>query len=134
MSAWTIAFGLGFSPADRDQKDAVRIMYAHVPTVWVAYLAFVVTAACSALYPFGKRHSLGFDRFAGVSADIWQLRGTAGPVAGRPHHASTTWRAMWTALEGSLLLWVVLLMGFTAAVAWQIRNAPMTRWLAGRWW
>jgi heme exporter protein C len=70
MSAWTIAFGLGFSPADRDQKDAVRIMYVHVPTVWVAYLAFVVTAACSAPYLFGKRHSLGFDRFAGASAEI----------------------------------------------------------------
>jgi heme exporter protein C len=70
MSAWTVAFGLGFSPADRDQKDAVRIMYVHVPTVWVAYLAFVVTAGCSALYLFGKRHSLGFDRFAGASAEI----------------------------------------------------------------
>src|SRR5688500_6398163 len=70
MSAWTIAFGLGFSPADRDHKDAGRIMYVHVPTVWVAYLAFVVTAVCSALYLFGKRHSLGFDRFAGASAEI----------------------------------------------------------------
>jgi heme exporter protein C len=70
MLAWLIAFGLGFSPADRDQEDAVRIMYVHVPTVWVAYLAFTVTAACSALYLFGKKHSLGFDRFAGASAEI----------------------------------------------------------------
>ncbi len=70
MIGWTIAFGLGFSPADRDQEDAVRIMYVHVPTVWVAYLAFVVTAACSALYLFTKKHSLGFDRVAGASAEI----------------------------------------------------------------
>lgn len=70
MLAWTVAFGLGFSPADRDQEDAVRIMYVHVPTVWVAYLAFTVTAACSALYLFGKRHSIGFDRVAGASAEI----------------------------------------------------------------
>jgi len=67
---WLVAFGLGFSPADRDQEDAVRILYVHVPTVWLAYLAFVVTAACSAIYLFGKKHSLGFDRFAGASAEI----------------------------------------------------------------
>ncbi len=70
MLGWLIAFGLGFSPADRDQEDAVRIMYVHVPTVWVAYLAFTVTAVCSAVYLFGRKHSLGFDRFAGASAEI----------------------------------------------------------------
>jgi heme exporter protein C len=67
---WLVAFGLGFSPADRDQEDAVRILYVHVPTVWLAYLAFVVTAVTSAMYLFGKKHSLGFDRFAGASAEI----------------------------------------------------------------
>lgn len=70
MMGWLIAFGLGFSPADRDQEEAVRIMYVHVPTVWIAYVAFAVTALCSALYLFGKKHSLGFDRFAGASAEI----------------------------------------------------------------
>jgi heme exporter protein C len=68
--AWLLAFGLGFSPADRDQAEAVRILYVHVPTIWIAYLAFVVTALSSALYLFGKRHSLGWDRLAGASAEI----------------------------------------------------------------
>ncbi len=70
MMGWLVAFGLGFSPADRNQKEAVRIMYVHVPTVWLAYLAFTVTALCSAMYLFSKKHSLGFDRFAGASAEI----------------------------------------------------------------
>ncbi|MEQ8438296.1 MAG: cytochrome c biogenesis protein CcsA [Ilumatobacter fluminis] len=70
MLAWLVAFGLGFSPADRDQDEAVRIMYVHVPTVWVAYVALGVTALCSALYLFTKKHSLGFDRWAGASAEI----------------------------------------------------------------
>ena len=70
MLGWTAAFGLLFSPADRDQEDAVRIMYVHVPTVWVAYLAFTVTALCSAFYLFRKKHSLGFDRVAGASAEV----------------------------------------------------------------
>src|SRR5918994_2210176 len=68
--AWLVAFGLGFSPADRDQEEAVRILYVHVPTIWIAYLAFVMTALTSGLYLFGKRHALGFDRAAGASAEI----------------------------------------------------------------
>ncbi len=67
---WLVAFGLGFSPADRDQEEAVRILYVHVPTVWLAYLAFAVTALCSGLYLFTKKHYHGFDRFAGASAEI----------------------------------------------------------------
>lgn len=70
MLGWLVAFGLGFSPADRDQEEAVRIMYVHVPTVWVAYLGLGVMAVCSAIYLFSKSHSLGFDRFAGASAEI----------------------------------------------------------------
>jgi heme exporter protein C len=70
MMGWLVAFGLGFSPADRDQEEAVRIMYVHVPTVWVAYLALGVMALCSAIYLFSKNHSLGFDRVAGASAEI----------------------------------------------------------------
>lgn len=72
-TAWLIAFGLGFSPADRDQEESVRILYVHVPTIWVAYMAFVVTAICSAIYLFSRRHSLGFDRVAGASAEIGVL-------------------------------------------------------------
>jgi len=67
---WLIAFGLGFSPADRDQKESVRILYVHVPTIWLAYLAFIVTAISSAMYLFTKKKSLGWDRAAGASAEI----------------------------------------------------------------
>lgn len=66
--AWLVAFGLGFSPADRDQAEAVRILYVHVPTIWLAYLAFIVTAVASAMYLFKK--TLGWDRLAGASAEI----------------------------------------------------------------
>jgi heme exporter protein C len=73
---WLVAFGLGFSPADRDQDEAVRILYVHVPTIWVAYLAFVVTAIASAMVLSRSRqgsrgsNSLGWDRLAGASAEI----------------------------------------------------------------
>jgi heme exporter protein C len=67
---WLIAFGLGFSPADRDQLESVRILYVHVPTIWLAYLAFIVTAVSSAMYLFSKKKSFGWDRAAGASAEI----------------------------------------------------------------
>jgi heme exporter protein C len=68
---WLVAFGLGFSPADRDQDEAVRILYVHVPTIWVAYMAFVVTAIGSAMVLFRRRsNSLGWDRLAGASAEV----------------------------------------------------------------
>ncbi len=67
---WLVAFGLGFSPEDRDQRESVRLLYVHVPTIWIAYLAFVVTAVASGMYFFGKKKALGWDRLAGASAEI----------------------------------------------------------------
>jgi heme exporter protein C len=71
--AWLVAFGLGFSPADRNQRESVRILYVHVPSAWLAYLAFVVTAVSSGLYLFRKQHSLAWDRLAGASAEVGVL-------------------------------------------------------------
>lgn len=73
LLGWVIVGGLFVTPADFVQGDSVRIMYVHVPTAWVAYLAFIVTAVASAGYLFGKRHSLGFDRVAGASAEVGVL-------------------------------------------------------------
>ena len=71
--AWLALFGLILSPADKNQGESVRMLYLHVPTIWVAYLAFVVTAGASALYLFPKKHALGWDRLAGASAEIGVL-------------------------------------------------------------
>jgi heme exporter protein C len=67
---WLVAFGLGFSPQDRDQRESVRLLYVHVPTIWIAYLAFTVTAVTSGVYLFSKKKSLGWDRLAGASAEV----------------------------------------------------------------
>lgn len=70
MIGWLVLFGLVFSPADVNQGESVRLLYVHVPTIWVAYLSFIVTAVSSGLYLFPKKHSLGWDRLAGASAEI----------------------------------------------------------------
>ncbi len=67
------ALGLFISPEDVNQGSTVRIMYVHVPTIWVAYIAFLLTAVCSATYLSGQNRSLGWDRVAGASAEIGVL-------------------------------------------------------------
>jgi len=71
--AWLALFALVISPADVNQGESVRLLYIHVPTIWVAYLSFIVTAAASGLYLFTKKHSLGWDRLAGASAEFGVL-------------------------------------------------------------
>jgi heme exporter protein C len=65
--------GLVVTPADSSQGESVRMLYLHAPSAWVAYLAFGVTALASALYLFPKKHSLGWDRLAGASAEVGVL-------------------------------------------------------------
>jgi heme exporter protein C len=67
---WLVLFGLVLSPADVNQGESVRLLYIHVPTIWIAYLSFIVTAVASGMYLFTKKHSLGWDRLAGASAEI----------------------------------------------------------------
>ena len=71
--ALLLLLGLVSTPADQNQGDSVRIMYVHVPTAWIAYLAFVVTAFASAMYLFRSAHSISWDRIAGASAEIGVL-------------------------------------------------------------
>ncbi len=71
--AWLVLFGLFLSPNDEKQKAGVRILYIHVPTAWLAYLAFIVTGIASAAYLFKRTRSLTWDRIAGASAEIGVL-------------------------------------------------------------
>ncbi len=66
-------FGLVLSPPDVIQGESVRILYVHVGTVWVAYVAFIVTAVSSAAYLWRRTRSLAWDRIAGASAEIGVL-------------------------------------------------------------
>lgn len=70
---WVLVSGLFLTPADVNQGDAVRIMYVHVPTAWIAYLAFIVTGVASLVWLVKKSPSLSLDRIAGASAEIGVL-------------------------------------------------------------
>lgn len=92
---WLVVFGLFVTPADVNQGETVRIMYAHVPGAWLAYLAFVVTALSSAMYLFRRTRSLTWDRIAGASAEIGVLFMGISLVTGSLW-GRLTWGTFWT--------------------------------------
>jgi heme exporter protein C len=66
-----VLFGLFISPEDFELGESIRILYMHVPTVSVAYLAFVITAIGSVAYLW-KRTEF-WDLLAASSAEIGVL-------------------------------------------------------------
>lgn len=94
--AVTAVLALLVSPADVNQKDAVRLLYLHAPTAWVAlYLSFGVTTLASVLYLWPRTRSRFWDLIAGASAEIGvmflALTLLIGSIWGR-----TTWGVWWT--------------------------------------
>ena len=66
--AITAVMALVVSPPDVVQGDAVRLLYLHVPTAWVAmYLSFGITTLASALYLWRRTRSRFWDLVAGGS-------------------------------------------------------------------
>jgi heme exporter protein C len=108
-----LVLGLFISPQDEVQGDAVRLMYVHVPSAWLAYLSFFVTALGSLMVIIRK--TLGWDRLAGASAEIGVLfTGLAlvtGMIWGR-----ITWGVYWTwdARLTSTALMFLLYVGYLA--------------------
>ncbi len=56
------------TPPDAFQGEFARIFHVHVPSSWLAFLAFFVTAFGSAMWLF--RHQPRWDRLAAASAEI----------------------------------------------------------------
>ncbi|HWC68419.1 MAG TPA: cytochrome c biogenesis protein CcsA [Acidimicrobiales bacterium] len=114
-TALLVVLGLFATAEDQVQGDAVRPIYVHVPSAWVAYLAFGTTALCSALFLWKRTRSLTLDRFAGAAAEVGVLfTGLAlltGMLWGR-----ITWGVFWTwdARLTSTSLLFVLFLGYLA--------------------
>ena len=84
---------LVYAPADALMGDVQRIMYVHVPTAWVAFLAFFVVFVSSLVYLWKRLPEA--DRLAYASAEIGTLFTAltliAGSIWGKP-----TWGVWWT--------------------------------------
>ncbi len=74
LAATTLATGLWLAsstPPDAFQGEVARIFHVHVPSSWIAFLAFGVTAAASVMWMIRKRQR--WDRLAASSAEIGVL-------------------------------------------------------------
>ena len=98
---WAVMAGAGlvtFVAAMSVSPDAVqgqlsRIMYVHVPSAWLAYLAFGITMFGSVMYLWKK--NLKWDRLAHSSAEIGVFF-TGLAIALGMTWAKPTWGVWWT--------------------------------------
>ena len=98
---------LAFTPVEATQGPAQKIFYVHVPSAWVAFLAFGVVGVCSLLYLIFKEPRL--DRFAAASAEVGVVF-TTGVLLTGPIWAKPIWGAWWTwdaRLSSTLFLWFI---------------------------
>jgi heme exporter protein C len=85
-------FALFIVPADVNQGDAQRIMYVHVPSAWLAYLSFGVTALSGIAYLW--RRDLRFDAVALAGAEIGVMF-TAFAIWGGMMWGRPVWGVFW---------------------------------------
>ncbi|OGN83955.1 MAG: cytochrome C biogenesis protein [Chloroflexi bacterium RIFCSPLOWO2_12_FULL_71_12] len=87
------AMALLWAPPDANQGEVQRIMYVHVPSAWLAYLAFVVVFLASVGWLWSRRPV--FDAVAVASAEIGVLFTGLALVSGSIW-AKPTWGVWWT--------------------------------------
>ena len=111
-----------FAPTETEQGFVQKIMYIHVPSVIVTYLAFFVTFAFGIAYLW--KRLLVFDRSAKVSAEIGLIFCAmvllSGAIWGRP-----TWGTYWVwdaRLTTTLLLFLIFLGYFLLRLSVQDRE------------
>jgi heme exporter protein C len=110
-----LGWGLFISPADWQQGDAVRIMYLHVPSAWLASMGYVALAAC-ALSSIVWRHplaDLAAMEIGPVGAVFTFICLATGSLWGKP-----MWGAwwVWDARLTSMLVLFFLYLGHIALV------------------
>ena len=106
-----LVMGFGVAPREITQGNVQRIMYLHVPTAWVAYLAFGIVFFASIGYLWTRSHAA--DRLARASAEAGVIFTgvtiAAGSIWGKP-----TWGTWWTwdARLTSVAIMFVMYLGY----------------------
>ena len=110
-----LGWGLFVAPADYQQGDAVRIMYVHVPSAWLASAGYFSLALCS-LFSLVWRHplaDLAAVEIGPVGAGFTALCLATGSLWGKP-----MWGAwwVWDARLTSVLVLLFLYLGHVVLV------------------
>ena len=104
LSFWMIFF---YAPTEREMGIVQRIFYVHVPSAWVAFLAFGVVALCSLGYLWLKDERL--DAISVAAAELGVVFTTIVLITG-PLWGKIAWGAWWVwepRLTLTLLLWFI---------------------------
>lgn len=91
LVGWT--WGLYLSPPDREMGEVQRLMYVHVPAVWMALLCATLNFGASLTYLFSGKP--GSDLIAEAAAEVGLLFGTYGVLLGAIW-GKPTWGVWWT--------------------------------------
>ncbi|MEX2571909.1 MAG: cytochrome c biogenesis protein CcsA [Gemmatimonadota bacterium] len=114
---WAFYLIFFYAPTELTMGVVQRIFYVHVPSAWVAFLAFGVVALCSLGYLWLKDDRL--DAIAISAAELGVVYTTAVLITG-PIWGKLAWGAWWVwepRLTLTLLLWLIYVAYF------MIRNA-----------
>ena len=101
------------SPAIAGQGDSARMLFIHVPTIWLAYLAFGVTFVASIAYLATR--ALKWDLVAASSAEIGVVFTTVAIIGGAIW-GKATWNVYWT-WDARLTLTAVMLFVYIGYLA-----------------
>ena len=101
------------SPRVESQGDSARMLFIHVPTIWLAYLAFAVTFVASITYLASRK--LKWDLVAGSSAEIGVVFTTVAIIGGMIW-GKATWNVYWT-WDARLTLTAVMLFVYIGYLA-----------------
>jgi heme exporter protein C len=97
-----------FTPLEAKQGAAQKIFYIHVPSAWVAFLAFGLVAVASGVFLWIRDQRL--DRFAESSAEVGVVFTTVVLITG-PLWARPIWGTYWAwwdvRLISTLFLWFI---------------------------
>jgi heme exporter protein C len=105
-SFWMIFF---YVPTERSMGVVQRIFYVHVPSAWVAFLAFGIVALCSVGYLWLRDARL--DAISVAAAELGMIFTTIVLLTG-PLWGKIAWGAWWVwepRLTLTLLLWFIYL-------------------------
>jgi len=109
--AVTVAVAMAFfyAPTEATQGNVQRIFYIHVPSAWVAYLAFFVVAAASVMVLARRDDWERWDSIAVACVEVGTLFLTIVLTTG-PIWAGRAWGVFWSwdvRLTSTLVLWLI---------------------------
>ena len=121
MAAVAVAVGLGFAltaPPDALQGEYSRLINIHVPSLWLAFLAFGVTAVGSIAWLITRNHK--WDRRAAASAEVGVIFTAIGLFTGMVW-GQAVWGTPWDWQDPRLMSTAVMFFVYLGYIA--LRNA-----------